>query len=127
MALHVERVPLTSARKATKVLQLCQRFQLREQGKSVCQYPASFAGSLTLPSPPSAQSVCRVLAMREFRSGRLGAAMSWCLQAKDSIFAAFLAEKSVQNSCHDTLRHTALISSLQILCQLPESGRVYGP
>jgi nuclear pore complex protein Nup85 len=71
MALHIERVPLSSARKATKVLQLCHRFQLKEQ----------------------AQCVCRVMSMREFRSGRLGAALSWCLQAKDAVFAAFLAEK----------------------------------
>jgi nuclear pore complex protein Nup85 len=71
LALQLERVPLSSARKASKVLHLCRKFQLKEQG----------------------ESVCRVLAMREFRAGRLGSALSWCLQARNAVFAAFLAEK----------------------------------
>lgn len=71
MALHIERIPLTSAKKAFKVLRLCEKFQLKEQG----------------------EGVCHVLAMKELRAGRLGAALSWCLQAKDAIFTAFLAEK----------------------------------
>lgn len=54
----------------------------------------SLTSSLSPPLHP-AQSVCRVLAMRDFRSGRLGAALTWCLQSKDAVFAAFLAEKSV--------------------------------
>ncbi|CAI8026146.1 Nuclear pore complex protein Nup85 [Geodia barretti] len=71
MVLHLERIPLTSARKAAKVLQLCRKFQLKELE----------------------ESVCRVMAMKELRSGRLGAAFSWCLQSQDSVFAAFLAER----------------------------------
>ena len=93
MALQIEKVPLSSARKATKVLQLCLKFQLKEQGTHV---PTIYV----LTSPPSlslspAQNVCRVMSMREFRSGRLGAALSWCLRAKDAVFAAYLAEKLV--------------------------------
>jgi nuclear pore complex protein Nup85 len=71
MVLHLERIPLTSARKASKVLQLCRKFQLKELE----------------------ESVCRVMAMKELRSGRLGAAFSWCLQSQDAVFAAFLAER----------------------------------
>lgn len=32
MALYVERVPLTSERKASKVWRLCEQHQLKEQG-----------------------------------------------------------------------------------------------
>lgn len=53
---------------------------------------------LSVTSSSLAQSVCRVMAMRDFRSGRLGAALTWCLQAKDAVFAAFLAEKSVPST-----------------------------
>ena len=96
MALHIERVPVTTARKATKVLQLCHKFQLKEQGTYnvplLSPSPPSSSPNLPLALPP-AGSVCRVLAMREFKAGRLGAALSWCLQAKDAVFTAFLAEK----------------------------------
>ena len=44
------------------------------------------------------ESVCRVMAMKELRSGRLGAAFSWCLQSQDSVFAAFLAERYTNTS-----------------------------
>lgn len=51
--------------------------------------------------------------MREFRSGRLGAALSWCLQAKDAAFAAFLAEKSV--TVHIALH--SLVSAVHYMAQ----------
>lgn len=96
MALHLERTPLTSARKANKVLHLCRKFQLKELGISLCYFPP------TLPPPSlsvlSGESVCRVMAMKEFRAGRLGASFSWCLQSRDSVFAAFLAEKCTLSS-----------------------------
>lgn len=102
MALHIERVPLTSERKATKVLHLCQQFQMREQGGCHTPLLTALRLNLSFSLSLSAQSVCRVLAMREFRSGRLGVALSWCLRARDSIFAAFLAEKYVKNCPSDS-------------------------
>lgn len=42
MAMHIERVPLTSVRKATKVLRLCQRYQLKEQGTFHALYVTHF-------------------------------------------------------------------------------------
>jgi len=71
IALHIEHIPLTTERKALKVLEVCERHQLKEQ----------------------AHSVCRVRAMEAYHFGRLGVALSWCIRAKDSAFAAFLAEK----------------------------------
>ena len=36
LGLLIDRVPLTSEKKAHKVLHLCQRFKLKEQGAYVC-------------------------------------------------------------------------------------------
>ncbi|KAL5473916.1 hypothetical protein EMCRGX_G028483 [Ephydatia muelleri] len=70
-SLYVERIPLTSERKAIKVLRVCNQYQLKEEAKTVC----------------------RVMAVRAYRSGRLGVALSWSLRSKDAAFAAALAEK----------------------------------
>ena len=35
MEAYIERVPVASERKACKVLRLCEKYQLREQGESV--------------------------------------------------------------------------------------------
>lgn len=98
MALHIERIPLTSAKKAFKVLRLCEKFQLKEQGSHSLPPPPCVTHPPFSLSLSSGEGVCHVLAMKELRAGRLGAALSWCLQAKDAIFTAFLAEKSVNNN-----------------------------
>ena len=33
MALHVEHIPLTTEAKALKVVELCEQYQLKEQGE----------------------------------------------------------------------------------------------
>ncbi|XP_064393229.1 nuclear pore complex protein Nup85-like [Halichondria panicea] len=75
MEAYIERVPVDSERKVVKVLRVCEKYQLKEK----------------------AQSVCRVQAMRAYQNGRLGVALSWCIRGKDSSFAAFLAEKYMDN------------------------------
>jgi len=71
LEVYVERIPLDSDKKAVKVLRLCEQHGLLDQAKSIC----------------------KVMAMRAFRYGRLGSALSWCLRAKDAVFADFLAER----------------------------------
>lgn len=79
MQLLVERVPLTTERKANKVIHLCQRYHLKEQSESPSVLKTPF-------SPPSllVKGVCKVLAMRAYKSGRLGAALTWCIRGKVS-------------------------------------------
>jgi nuclear pore complex protein Nup85 len=71
MSLFIERVQLTTINKCLKVVQICHKYELKEQ----------------------AQSICRVLARRAFDEGQLSTALTWCLKSGDTSFAAFLAEK----------------------------------
>ena len=52
MAMHIERVPLTSVRKASKVLRLCQKYQLKEQGTIHTPHVTHFL-SVSSSSPSS--------------------------------------------------------------------------
>jgi len=70
-ALHLEKIPVDSESKATKVLRMMQTRGLTAQ----------------------AFSLCRVLAIRALRSDRLGLALSWSIKSKDVAFASFVAEK----------------------------------
>jgi nuclear pore complex protein Nup85 len=71
LGLLIDRVPLTSEKKAHKVLHLCQRFKLKEQAKCVC----------------------RVLAVRFIKAGRMGAALEWAVGAKDTRLICHIAER----------------------------------
>jgi nuclear pore complex protein Nup85 len=75
MSLFIERVQLTTINKCLKVVQICHKYELKEQ----------------------AQSICRVLARRAFDEGQLSTALTWCLKSGDTSFAAFLAEKYFTN------------------------------
>ncbi|KAM7443262.1 Nucleoporin nup85 [Porites harrisoni] len=46
-----------------------------------------------------AQSICKSMSMKAMRSGRLGAALAWCLRSKDSTFAAFISERFLSEYC----------------------------
>ncbi|XP_065065550.1 nuclear pore complex protein Nup85-like [Rhopilema esculentum] len=71
LEVYIEHVPLENDRKAAKVLRLCEQYDLLEQ----------------------ANGICKVMAMRAMKHGRLGASLTWCLRSKDSVFANLLAEK----------------------------------
>jgi len=71
LALHLEKLPVDSDAKATKVLRVMEKRGLT----------------------PQAFSLCRVLAIRALKSSRLGAALSWAIKSKDVAFASFVAEK----------------------------------
>lgn len=96
MQLLVERVPLTSDRRANKLIHLCQRYNLKEQGEwgmgkewshffSVSSLTNLGAPSslLPLPSPP-VKGICKVKAVKAYKNGRLGAALTWCIRGKVS-------------------------------------------
>eukprot|EP00117_Sycon_ciliatum_P044290 scpid43655/ scgid31977/ Nuclear pore complex protein Nup85; 85 kDa nucleoporin; FROUNT; Nucleoporin Nup75; Nucleoporin Nup85; Pericentrin-1 len=89
--LLVPRVPLTSERKALKVLSICQQRDLTDAGNSVC----------------------RIMAMQAYRNGRLGSALNWCLRCKESSFAAFLADRLLSRySADGVFEHLDLIDNL---------------
>ncbi|XP_022103342.1 nuclear pore complex protein Nup85-like [Acanthaster planci] len=71
LELFIERVPLQSERKATKVLRVCEEREMTEQ----------------------VRSICKVLGMRALQQGQLGSALSWCIRSKDAAFATFLSDR----------------------------------
>jgi len=71
LALHLEKLPVDSDAKATKVLRVLEKRGLT----------------------PQAFSLCRVLAIRALKASRLGASLSWAIKSKDVAFASFVAEK----------------------------------
>lgn len=82
----VERVPITTSTKALKLIRLCQRYEMTEEGQLMVTW-------LVCSRVPVAQSICRVLARRCYGDGRMGSALTWCIRGQDATFAAFLAEK----------------------------------
>lgn len=68
---YLEKISLDSEVKALKVIRLCTKYGFTEQSNTVC----------------------KVMGMKALRRKRLGVALSWCLRAKDEVFASFLTEK----------------------------------
>jgi len=77
LELLLERMPLTSQKKAEKVVLL-----------------ASERGMSTVVT-----STCRVMGSRELRRGRVGTAMAWGLKSQDSHFTTFLADQLLKHYC----------------------------
>ncbi|XP_068761276.1 nuclear pore complex protein Nup85-like [Montipora capricornis] len=74
---YIEHLPLETDKKAMKVLRLCEDLDMLAQ----------------------AQSICKTMSMKAMKSGRLGAALAWCLRSKDSTFAAFISERFLAEYC----------------------------
>jgi len=77
LELLLERVPLTSERKAEKVLNIAA-----ERGMA----------SLTT-------SICKVMGMKCLHQNQLGNAMTWALRSQDSTFTTYLADKLLKLYC----------------------------
>ncbi|KAM7443264.1 Nucleoporin nup85 [Porites harrisoni] len=126
---YIEHLPLETDKKAMKVLRLCEDLEMLAQEdrdgeyreEYLCRCGSSlsraFAGNddnhtlmdRLLENTESAemedererdaQSICKSMSMKAMRSGRLGAALAWCLRSKDSTFAAFISERFLSEYC----------------------------
>ncbi|CAH2302430.1 nuclear pore complex Nup85 [Pelobates cultripes] len=114
LELHIERIPLTTEKKALKVLQICEKRQMTEQ----------------------VRSICKTLAMKALRNGRLGSALSWSIRAKDAAFATLISDRFLNDYCErgkfsdldllDNLGPTMLLSDrLTFLGKYREFHRMY--
>ena len=74
LPLFVQRIPLTSEKKASKVLKLCRDHGFYSE----------------------AQSVCRQMCRRALQYNRLGTALSWSIEANDSSCAMYVANKLLE-------------------------------
>ncbi|XP_059509765.1 nuclear pore complex protein Nup85 isoform X5 [Stegostoma tigrinum] len=91
LELYIERVPLTTERKALKVLRICEQRQMTEQ----------------------VRSICKIMAMKAMRNNRLGSALSWSVRAKDSFFATLISDRLLQDySVKGSFSDFDLISNL---------------
>ncbi|XP_078257347.1 nuclear pore complex protein Nup85 [Rhinoraja longicauda] len=91
LELFIERIPLTTERKALKVLRICEQRQMTEQ----------------------VRSICKIMAMKALRSNRLGSALSWSVRAKDSFFATLISDRLLQDySIKGSFSDFDLISNL---------------
>ncbi|KAM5126398.1 nuclear pore complex protein Nup85-like, partial [Mantella aurantiaca] len=77
LELLIERVPLTSEKKALKVLRICEQRQMTEQ----------------------VRSICKTMAMQALRNNRLGTALSWSIRAKDAAFATLISDRYLKDYC----------------------------
>lgn len=86
MSALVERIPLTTERKALKVIRVCQLHQLTAEGEWRPSWTSQLCCSNRVPLKhclyDAARSICRVLAVRAYRRGRLGNSLTWCIRAK---------------------------------------------
>lgn len=71
LPLFIKKIPLTSEKKASKLLQICQKKGLYTE----------------------ARSICRQMSISALRLDRLGTALMWCLRSNDSTLAMRIAEK----------------------------------
>uniref|UniRef100_UPI00358E23D3 nuclear pore complex protein Nup85 isoform X3 n=1 Tax=Myxine glutinosa TaxID=7769 RepID=UPI00358E23D3 len=91
LELCLVRLPLQSEKKAQKVLRLCRERGMQDQERSICKQ----------------------MAMKALRSGRLGSALAWSLRAKDSAFATRIADRFLEDyRSYGFLPHLDLIDSL---------------
>ncbi|XP_061433194.1 nuclear pore complex protein Nup85 isoform X2 [Lethenteron reissneri] len=115
MKLWLVRLPLQSERKAQKVLRICQERNLQEQ----------------------ARGICKEMAVRAVRSGRLGLALNWSLRAKDPALTTALADRFLDSYAArgafcdleliDSLGSSILLSDrLTFLGKYREFHRLYG-
>jgi len=74
LTLYVERIPITSEKKASKILRLCEKHGL----SSV------------------AQSVCKQMIMKSIQHGHLGNALLWCVKANNASTAMYVADKMLE-------------------------------
>jgi nuclear pore complex protein Nup85 len=77
LELLLERIPLSSDKKAEKVLNIAN-----ERG-------------LTLVCT----STCKIMGMKALKSGQIGNAMTWGLRSQDAAFTTFLADKLLKLYC----------------------------
>ena len=77
MELLLERLPLTSEKKAEKILAL-----------------ANQRGMTSLMT-----SICKMMGMKSLKMDQLGNAMTWALRSQDSAFTTFLADKLLKLYC----------------------------
>ncbi|XP_068387458.1 nuclear pore complex protein Nup85 [Eschrichtius robustus] len=115
LELHVERIPLSTERKALKVLRVCEQRQMTEQ----------------------VRSICKILAMKAVRNNRLGSALSWSIRAKDAAFATLVSDRFLREYCErgcfsdldliDNLGPAMMLSDrLTFLGKYREFHRLYG-
>ena len=124
MALQIEKVPLSSARKATKVLQLCLKFQLKEQGTHV---PTLYV-LISPPRPLSPTSPeCVPCDVHE-------RVPQWPTGGSSSVVPAGQRCRLCCISCREVselMMDCGAVGTLslpsQIFRQLPELGSVHGP
>lgn len=69
--LFIERIPLTSEKKASKVLRLCEKMGLIDL----------------------AQTICRQMAVRALKQNRLGCALTWSLRSNNNSFTVYISNK----------------------------------
>ena len=73
---------MSTEKKASKVLQLCKKYQLKESSKSrVSLWLLFFIYYFFFLV---VADLCKVMAMNCYRNGRIGAALSWCIKGKAS-------------------------------------------
>ncbi|KAM4691597.1 nuclear pore complex protein Nup85 [Rhinophrynus dorsalis] len=77
LELHMERIPLSTEKKALKALRICEQRQMTEQ----------------------VRSICKTMAMQALRNGRLGSALSWSIRAKDAAFATLISDRFLKDYC----------------------------
>ncbi|XP_075702838.1 nuclear pore complex protein Nup85 isoform X2 [Rhinoderma darwinii] len=77
LELHMERIPLSTERKALKALRICEQRQMTEQ----------------------VRSICKTMAMQAMRNRRLGSALSWSIRAKDASFATLVSDRFLKDYC----------------------------
>ncbi|KAI5283052.1 nuclear pore complex protein Nup85 isoform X2 [Manis pentadactyla] len=115
LELHIERIPLSTERKALKVLRICEQRQMTEQ----------------------VRSICKILAMKAVRNNRLGSALSWSIRAKDAAFATLVSDRFLRDYCErgcfsdldliDNLGPAMMLSDrLTFLGKYREFHRLYG-
>ncbi|XP_074647565.1 nuclear pore complex protein Nup85-like [Tubulanus polymorphus] len=68
---YVEHIPVTTEKKALKLIHLCEKREMHDQ----------------------VRSICKVMGMKALGNKRLGSALSWCLRSKDVSFATYLSQK----------------------------------
>lgn len=76
--LLIARLPLGSEARINKILRECQKRNLSQV----------------------AQSICKIQGMRSLQRGRMGNALTWALKSQDGAFTSFLADKFLQDYCH---------------------------
>ncbi|PIO30146.1 hypothetical protein AB205_0117550, partial [Aquarana catesbeiana] len=77
LELLIERIPLTTERKALKALRICEQRQMTEQ----------------------VRSICKTMSMQALRNNRLGSALSWSIRAKDAAFATLISDRFLKDYC----------------------------